>query len=139
MAADPTAESLSALLDLGGKAALVTGGAQGFGYACASRLAEAGAGIVLADLQSDRLEAARDRLAATGASVVAVSGDISIESDVRRLVGAAVESFGRLDILVNNAGVFSNFLLEHMHVDEFQRILDVNIRGTFLCIQAAAE
>jgi 2-dehydro-3-deoxy-D-gluconate 5-dehydrogenase len=133
-----TPEPLVSLVDLSGQAALVTGAAQGLGYACARRLAEAGAGVVLADLRADRLEAARDRLAATGASVVAVTGDISVEEDAERLVEAAVEAFGRLDILVNNAGVFSNFLLEHMQADEFQRVLDVNVRGSFLCIRAAA-
>ncbi len=97
-----------------------------------------GAGVVLADVRADRLETARERLAAAGASVVAVSGDISVEEAVDRLVATTVEAFGRLDVLVNNAGVFSNFLLENMQAAEFQRILDVNIRGSFLCIRAAA-
>ena len=130
--------ALAALLDLSGKTALVTGAAQGFGFACARRLAEAGAAVVLADRQADRLEAARGRLAAAGLPVAAVEGDISAAPDVERLVGVAVEQFGRLDVLVNNAGVFSNFLLEHLAPEEFQRILDVNVRGAFLCIRAAA-
>jgi 2-deoxy-D-gluconate 3-dehydrogenase len=129
---------LAALVDLRGKAALVTGAAQGFGYACARRLAEAGAGVVLADLRSDRLEAALARLAGQGREVAAVVGDISVEADVDRLVDAAVSRFGRLDVLVNNAGIFSNFLLEHMTPAEFNRILGVNVGGTFLCIKAAA-
>jgi 2-deoxy-D-gluconate 3-dehydrogenase len=129
---------VTSLLDLGGRVALVTGAAQGFGFACARRLAEAGAAVVLADRRADRLETARERLAGAGRSAVAVEGDISRAEDVARLVGTAVESFGGLDILVNNAGVFSNFLLEHMEPDEFQRILDVNVRGAFLCIKAAA-
>ncbi len=130
--------SLASLLDLSGRVALVTGAAQGFGFACARRLAEAGASVVLADRRADRLEAACGRLDADGRSVAAVEGDISREEDVAALVRAAVEGFGRLDVLVNNAGVFSNFLLEHMEPDEFQRILDVNVRGAFLCIRAAA-
>jgi 2-dehydro-3-deoxy-D-gluconate 5-dehydrogenase len=132
------APPLAALIDLTGKAALVTGAAQGFGFACARRLAEAGAGVVLADRRVDRLEAARERLGAAGRNVVAAEGDVSVEEDVSRLVGAAVERFGRLDVLVNNAGVFSNFLLDRLAPDEFQRILDVNVRGAFLCIRAAA-
>jgi 2-dehydro-3-deoxy-D-gluconate 5-dehydrogenase len=129
---------LGSLLDLSGRVALVTGAAQGFGFACASRLAEAGAAVVIADRRADRLDAARERLAAAGRSVVSVAGDISRKDDVARFVDAAVDTFGRLDVLVNNAGVFSNFLLEHMEADEFQRILDVNVRGAFLCIKAAA-
>jgi 2-dehydro-3-deoxy-D-gluconate 5-dehydrogenase len=130
--------ALSSLVDLSGKVALVTGAAQGFGYACARRLAEAGAAVVLADRRQDRLAAARERLIAAGRTVAAAEGDVSIEADVERLVGTAVFRFGRLDVLVNNAGVFSNFLLEHLAPAEFKRILDVNVGGAFLCTRAAA-
>ena len=130
--------ALRSLLDLSGKVALVTGAAQGFGFACARRLAEAGAAVVIADRQADRLEAALARLTSLGHEVAAAAGDISAEADVARLVHTAVERVGRLDVLVNNAGVFSNFLLEHLTPEEFQRILDVNVRGSFLCIRAAA-
>ena len=129
---------LASLLDLTGRVALVTGSAQGFGFACARRLAEAGAAVVIADRRAERLTGARERLEAAGASVAALEGDISVEEDVDRLVGTAVERFGRLDVLVNNAGVFSNFLLEHMTPAEFNRIIGVNVGGAFLCIRAAA-
>lgn len=129
---------LASLLDLNGKVALVTGAAQGFGFACARRLAEAGAAVVLADRRPDRLDTARELLAAAGRTVATAGGDVSVEADVDRLVGTAVERFGRLDILVNNAGVFSNFLLEHLDPVEFNRILGVNVGGSFLCIRAAA-
>jgi 2-deoxy-D-gluconate 3-dehydrogenase len=129
---------LRSLVDLSNKVALVTGAAQGFGFACARRLAEAGAAIVVADRRADRLETARGRLATAGYAVAAAEGDVSVEADVERLVGTAVERFGRLDVLVNNAGVFSNFLLEHLTPTEFQRILGVNVNGAFLCIRAAA-
>jgi len=118
--------------------ALVTGAAQGFGFACASRLAEAGAAVVLADRRADRLDAACARLHGAGRNVTAAEGDVSAEADVERLVETAVSRFGRLDVLVNNAGVFSNFLLEHMAPAEFRRIVDVNVGGAFLCIRAAA-
>ena len=133
---DPPA--LGSLLDLSGKVALVTGAAQGFGFACARRLAEAGAAVVLADRRQDRLTAACERLTGTGRIVAAAEGDVSEEADVERLVGTAVSRFGRLDVLVNNAGVFSNFLLEHLAPAEFKRILDVNVGGAFLCTRAAA-
>jgi len=132
------ARSLVQLLDLSGKVAIVTGSAQGFGFACARRLAEAGAAVVLTDRRPDRLDAAREQLAATGGTVAAATGDVSVEADVARLLATAVDRFGRLDVLVNNAGVFSNFLLEHLTPAEFHRILDVNVGGSFLCIRAAA-
>ncbi len=137
-AAPESPPPLRSLLDLSGKAALVTGAAQGFGFACARRLAEAGASVLLADRQPDRLEAACERLSSSGGKVAAAAGDISSEADVSRMLASVVERFGRLDVLVNNAGVFSNFLLEHLAPAEFQRILDVNVRGSFLCIRAAA-
>ena len=130
---------LASLLDLSGKTALVTGAAQGFGFACARRLAEAGSSVVLADVRPDRLEAARGRLAAEGRSVAAAAGDVSAEDDVAQLIGTAVERFGRLDVLVNNAGVFSNFLLEALEPAEFDRILGVNVGGAFLCTKARSS
>jgi 2-dehydro-3-deoxy-D-gluconate 5-dehydrogenase len=129
---------LATLLDLSGRSAIVTGAAQGFGFACARRLAEAGAAVVLGDRRRDRLDAAVARLAALGLQVTAVEADVSVEADVERLVETAVADFGTLDVLVNNAGVFSNFLLENMTPAEFHRILDVNVGGGFLCIKAAA-
>jgi 2-dehydro-3-deoxy-D-gluconate 5-dehydrogenase len=134
----PECPPLRSLLDLGGKVALVTGAAQGFGFACARRLAEAGAAVVLADRRPDRLDAARARLTEAGRTVATAAGDVSVEADVDLLIGTAVGRFGRLDVLVNNAGVFSNFLLEHLTPAEFHRILGVNVGGAFLCIRAAA-
>ena len=134
----PSGVSLASLVDLTGKVALVTGAAQGFGFACARRLADAGASVVLADRRADRLEVAGARLSGAGRSVATAEGDVSVEADVDRLIDTAVERFGRLDVLVNNAGVFSNFLLEHLTPAEFQRILGVNVGGTFLCTRAAA-
>ena len=129
---------LSSLVDLSGKVALVTGAAQGFGFACARRLAEAGAAVVLADVNADRLEQAAARIAGAGHSVATALGDVSVEDDATALVAVAVERFGRLDVLVNNAGVFSNFLLEALAPAEFNRILAVNVGGAFLCTKAAA-
>ena len=131
-------QTIAALVDLSGKVAVVTGAAQGFGFACARRLAEAGAAVLLADLREDRLDGAGARLTGEGRRVVTAVADISQEGDVAELVAAAVTEFGRLDVLVNNAGVFSNFLLESLEPEEFQRILRVNVGGAFLCTRAAA-
>ena len=130
---------LASLLDLSGKTALVTGAAQGFGFACARRLAEAGSSVVLADVRRDRLEAAGGRLAGEGRPVAVAVGDVSTAEGAAGLVQVATERFGRLDVLVNNAGVFSNFLLEALEPAEFDRILGVNVGGAFLCTKAAAR
>jgi 2-deoxy-D-gluconate 3-dehydrogenase len=130
---------LASLLDLSGKTALVTGAAQGFGFACARRLAEAGSSVVLADVRRDRLEAAGRRLAGEGRPVAVAVGDVSTAEGAAGLVQVATERFGRLDVLVNNAGVFSNFLLEALEPAEFDRILGVNVGGAFLCTKAAAR
>jgi 2-dehydro-3-deoxy-D-gluconate 5-dehydrogenase len=134
----PSEIPIASLVDLAGRVALVTGAAQGFGFACARRLADAGAAVVLADRRADRLEAARVRLSDAGHAVATSHGDVSVETEVDRLVDTAVQHFGRLDVLVNNAGVFSNFLLEHLTAAEFQRILGVNVGGAFHCTRAAA-
>jgi 2-deoxy-D-gluconate 3-dehydrogenase len=135
---EPSYPPVASLLELTDKVALVTGAAQGFGFACARRLSEAGASVLLADRRADRLADAHARLADNGGAVASAEGDVSAEADVDALVAAAVSRFGRLDVLVNNAGVFSNFLLEHLTHAEFQRVLGVNVGGSFLCTRAAA-
>ena len=117
------------LVDLTGKVALVTGAAQGFGFACARRLAEAGAAVVLADRRADRLEPAAIGSRPLGRRVAGVDGDSRARTTSSAWSRRPCERFGRLDVLVNNAGVFSNFLLERMEPEEFQRILDVNVGG----------
>jgi 2-deoxy-D-gluconate 3-dehydrogenase len=129
---------LARLIDLSGRVAIVTGAAQGFGFACARRLSEAGAAVLLTDRDLANVEAAAAELGALGRTAESVGADISVEADVDRLVQSAVERFGRVDILVNNAGVFSNFLLAHLEAAEFRRILDVNVAGTFLCTRRVA-
>jgi 2-dehydro-3-deoxy-D-gluconate 5-dehydrogenase len=134
----PAEIPLADLLDLGGRAALVTGAAQGFGFACARRLAEGGAAVVLADRRREPVEAAAARLAESGARAAPAVGDIGVHDDVDRLVAECVGRFGRLDILVNNAAVYSNYMLEAMPDAEFARIMHVNVNGAFACARRAA-
>jgi 2-dehydro-3-deoxy-D-gluconate 5-dehydrogenase len=129
---------LTQLIDLTGRVAIVTGAAQGFGFACARRLSEAGAAVLLTDRDVAKVDAAAAALAGLGRRVEAIGGDVSREDDVDRIVRAAVDRLGRVDILVNNAGVFSNFLVASLEAAEFRRILDVNVGGTFLCTRRAA-
>ncbi|MCY4086313.1 MAG: SDR family NAD(P)-dependent oxidoreductase [Actinomycetia bacterium] len=129
---------LTGLIDLTGKAGVVTGAAQGFGFACADRLSEAGAGIVLADTREERLHEAAERLQAHGGRQVELAvADVTDPNAVELMIQTAVDRLGRLDILVNNAGIFSNCLIENLDHAEFQRIMAVNLSGTYLATRAA--
>ena len=121
-----------------GKAALVTGAAQGIGRAVVESLLEEGARVVAADVEKDALQATADELAA-GDCLRAVTGDISRRDDVHRMVTECVEAFGRLDVLVANAAVTDAQPLLAITDSRWQRVLDVNVTGTFLCLQEAAR
>jgi 2-deoxy-D-gluconate 3-dehydrogenase len=131
--------AIADLVDLGGRVALVTGAAQGFGFAAAHRLAEAGARVLLTDRRGDAVEAAVGRLAVYADRVACAAGDVSSERDVDGLVAAAVARFGRLDVLVNNAAVYSNVRIEDMPRDRFAGVLDVNVIGAFWAARQAAR
>src|SRR5262245_32535749 len=119
---------------MAGKAGLVTGAASGIGRACAIRLAEQGAAVVVADLES-----ARDGGAETVRAITEAGGraeflpcDVSSEEDNIALVRHVVERFGRLDFAHNNAGIGVHALLADTEDDDFDRVIAVNLRGTFL-------
>jgi 3-oxoacyl-[acyl-carrier protein] reductase len=122
-------------LDLGGRRAVVTGAAQGFGYAIAGALAQQGASVVAVDRPGSTVADAAARLAtATGASVQPAEVDITDELAVVQLM--AESSF---DVLVNNAGVFSNHELLELTTAEFERIVGVNLVGSFVCAREFAR
>lgn len=132
----PALPPVSSLLDLTGRTALVTGAAQGFGFAIARRLSEAGARVVVTDVNADKAADAAARLATEfGGSTDSARLDISDEAEVQ----AVFARFGDVDILVNNAGVFSNFTIENLTAEEFDRIQRVNVRGVFLCSKEFAR
>jgi 3-oxoacyl-[acyl-carrier protein] reductase len=119
---------------LEGRIAVVTGAASGIGAAIATAFAREGADIVLADKASP--EQARDVIAAIkghGREALFVRTDVSDEASVRAMAGQAIARFGRVDILVNNAGIFTESLLEDMAVEDWDRVVNTNLRGTFLC------
>lgn len=115
-----------------GRKALVTGGASGLGLGIAQRLATLGAAVAVADLP-----AALERLEATGGAFVRIGMDVSDDQSVGRGVRSTLEHLGGLDTLVNSAGVFQFRALEGITTDEWDRILDVNLRGTFLTMREA--
>lgn len=126
---------LSELIRLDGQRAVVTGAAQGFGFAIARRLAEAGSHVVVGDINEGNVQEAAARLNYEGWAASAHVVDVADEESVDELFAAA----GPFDVLVNNAGVFSNYLVANMPVGEFRRIMDVNVTGAFLCSRAAAR
>jgi 2-dehydro-3-deoxy-D-gluconate 5-dehydrogenase len=136
MAASDT--PLAQLIDLSGRAAIVTGAAQGIGLGIARRLAEAGASVLLADVDAAGAEAAAAELSGRGARTRARRTDVASEEEVEAMVAACGEAFGRIDILVNNAGIFPNQPIEAMSAADFDRVLAVNLRGVFLATRAAA-
>lgn len=122
--------------DLTGRAAIVTGAAMGIGFACATRLAEAGADVVLADIDGDALEPAAARISG---SVSSVRVDVADPDAPAAMVEHCVGRFGRLDVLVNNAGIFPWSPLTTLTGDLLQRVLAVNVVGVMMATQAAAN
>ncbi len=130
--------SIHEIFDLSGQAAIVTGGAMGIGKAIALRLAEAGASVVVADLDLDSAEAVASEIRSGGGAALAVRADVARASDAAQTVAAAVAAFGTLDVLVNNAGIFPMAPFLQLGEDLWERVLSVNLKGTFLFSQAAA-
>ena len=120
------------MFDLSGKAAVVTGGSIGLGRQIARGLAEAGANLVLCARKKDRCdELAEEIRGEAGVEVRSFACDVSREEDVERLAREAISAFGAIDILVNNAGITWGAKLEEMAAKDWQRVLDVNLNGTF--------
>jgi NAD(P)-dependent dehydrogenase (short-subunit alcohol dehydrogenase family) len=125
--------------DLSAKVAVITGGAGGIGAVYASALCEAGAAVVVADLDGAAATAVADGLTADGHRAIGVALDVRSAESARAMAAAAVEAFGGIDILVNNAAIMTDlppYGLANMPVDQWDRVLDVNLRGPLLCTQA---
>jgi 3-oxoacyl-[acyl-carrier protein] reductase len=124
---------------LAGRVAVVTGGSRGIGLAIASWLAERGASVVVSGRDADRLQGAVKELEAYGAPVLGVAADAAKREDADRLVDVTRERFARLDVLVNNAGITRDGLLIRMKDDDWDRVLEINLRGAFLMTRAASK
>lgn len=130
--------ALNKLLDLTGKTAIVTG-AVGIGFGIASRLAEAGAKVMIASYKQPEIDDTVQKLTEKGFQAKGVQVDVSSEEDVKRMVEETVSAFGSIDILVNNAGIYPNIPLSQMKLPDFEKIIDVNLKGVFLCTKYVSE
>jgi len=127
------------LFRLTGKTAIVTGGGRGLGEQIAIGLAEAGANVVVCSRKLDACEAVKEKLVALGVQSLALPCDVTNIDDVNAVVEQTVATFGKIDILVNNSGATWGAKVEDMPLEAWQKVLDVNITGTFLMSQAVGK
>ena len=120
-----------------GKVVVITGASSGLGEATARLLSAQGASIVMGARRMDRLQALADALTQAGGKAIAVQTDVSRREQAEALVGAAVQACGRVDVMLNNAGLMPQALLERLQLDEWERMIDVNLKGTPYGIAAA--
>jgi 3-oxoacyl-[acyl-carrier protein] reductase len=123
-------------LELTGKVALVTGAAQGIGKAVALLLAQRGADIILSDINLEKAEESSKEIATLGRSAMAIRANVAVVEEVEKMVQAIIERFGKIHILVNNAGIARDKLLLRMTEEDWDLVLDINLKGTFNCTKA---
>ena len=121
---------------LKGKVALVTGAAQGIGKAIALLLAQHGADIVVSDINFEKAEETAKEIQAIGQRTMAIRVDVANLNDVEQMVRSIIERFGQIDILVNNAGIARDKLILRMTEEDWDAVLNINLKGTFNCTKA---
>ena len=123
--------------NIAGKVVVITGASSGLGEATARLLSAQGASLVLGARRIDRLQALANELVAKGGKALAIATDVTRAAQVKSLVDAAVQTFGRIDVMINNAGLMPQSLLERLRIEEWDRMIDVNIKGVLYGIAAA--
>ncbi|MDX1765280.1 MAG: 3-oxoacyl-[acyl-carrier-protein] reductase [bacterium] len=126
-------------MSLTGKVALITGSAQGIGKAIAMTLAGEGADCVITDVNVDMAEKTAREIGALGRRAIAVRGNVADSEEVAGLIKRSMEEMGKIDILVNNAGITRDGLLMRMKDADWDLVLDINLKGSFLCTRAVAR
>ncbi len=124
---------------LDGKVAIVTGGARGIGREIAIRFAKEGADVCICDVNEQLLRNVAQELQGMGREAMGVKVDVTIFSEVEQMVQKVLDKFSKIDILINNAGVTRDNLVVRMKEDEWDTVLNVNLKGTFNCTKAVAK
>ena len=124
---------------LSDKVAIVTGASRGIGRVIALALAGQGAKVVASARNAEALEALTSEIKAQGGEAVAVVGDVALDADANNLISQTVATYGKIDILVNNAGITRDGLLLRMKSEDWDAVLDTNLKGAFLCTRAVAK
>lgn len=119
------------------KVVVITGASSGLGEAAARLLSAQGAIVVLGARRVERIQSLADELASSGGKALAVATDVTDRDQVKRLVDAAVQAYGRIDVMINNAGLMPHSPLERLKIDEWDQMIDVNIKGVLYGIAAA--
>ena len=120
-------------MKLKGKVAIVTGSGQGIGKGIALELAREGAKIIISDINQETINKTVDEMKSSGAEVLGVKADVSKAEEINQMVKTVIEKFGRVDVLVNNAGIYPFKLLTEMSGEDWDKVLNVNLKGVFNC------
>jgi len=127
------------LFDLTGRVAVVTGGSIGLGRQMAEGLAEMGANVVLCARKKERCQQAAEELQQLGVKALALACDVKSQASIQELVDTTLSHFGRIDVLINNAGVSWGAPVEQMSLEDWNKVIETNLTGTFLCAQAIGK
>lgn len=122
-------KTIAQLFDLSGKGAVVTGGAMGIGQGCAFRLAEAGASVVVADIDFEAAKSTVNEINSNGGKALAVVADVRSDEDTEKVIQTTLDTFGNLSILVNNAGIYPSYNFLNVTDEGFDDVMNVNLKG----------
>jgi NADP-dependent 3-hydroxy acid dehydrogenase YdfG len=123
--------------NIDGKVVVITGASSGLGEATARLLSAQGASVVLGARRANRIKSLADELTGSGGKALAITTDVTQYDQVKRLVDAAVQTYGHIDVMINNAGLMPHSPLERLKIDDWNRMIDVNIKGVLYGIAAA--
>jgi len=124
-------------MPLAGRVALITGAGSGIGEATARRFAAEGAIVIVNDVEVERARAVANDIQKDGGSALAIGANVTHREEIEVMVTRVVTEFGRLDVLINNAGISRDAMSHKMTEEQWDQVLAVNLKGTFLCAQAA--